>query len=74
MNCTAHFHDGKCELWAPTQVPGAAAESVAKALGISRGKITLHITLIGGGCRFGPPICGPPERVSVGFHPCPELL
>jgi len=34
MNCTAHFHDGECELWVPTQVPGAAAESVAKALGI----------------------------------------
>jgi hypothetical protein len=27
-----------------------------------------------GGCRFGPPICGPHERVSVDFHPCPELL
>jgi isoquinoline 1-oxidoreductase subunit beta len=49
MNCTAHFHDGECELWAPTQVPGAAAESVAKALGIPREKIKLHITFIGGG-------------------------
>jgi isoquinoline 1-oxidoreductase subunit beta len=49
MNCTAHFHDGECELWAPTQVPGAAAESVAKALGIPREKISVHISLIGGG-------------------------
>src|SRR6266446_46928 len=49
MNCTAHFHDGECELWVPTQVPGAAAESVAKALGIPREKIKLHITFIGGG-------------------------
>jgi len=49
MNCTAHFRDGECELWAPTQVPGAAAESVAKALGIPREKIKLHITFIGGG-------------------------
>jgi len=49
MNCTAHFHDGECELWAPTQVPGAAAESVAKALGIPREKIKLHIPFIGGG-------------------------
>jgi isoquinoline 1-oxidoreductase beta subunit len=48
-NCTAHFHDGECELWAPTQVPGAAAESVAKALGIRREKIKLHVTFIGGG-------------------------
>ncbi|HUE54507.1 MAG TPA: xanthine dehydrogenase family protein molybdopterin-binding subunit [Candidatus Udaeobacter sp.] len=49
MNCTAHFHDGECELWAPTQVPGAAAESVRTALGIPREKIKLHITFIGGG-------------------------
>jgi isoquinoline 1-oxidoreductase beta subunit len=49
MNCTAHFHDGECELWAPTQVPGAAAESVARALGIPREKIKLHVTFLGGG-------------------------
>jgi len=33
-NCTAHVRDGECELWVPTQIPGAAAESVAQALGI----------------------------------------
>jgi CO/xanthine dehydrogenase Mo-binding subunit len=27
-----------------------------------------------GGCLFGTLICGPHERVSVDFHPCPELL
>ena len=49
MNCTAHVRDGECELWAPTQVPGAAAESVAQALGIARERVKMHITFIGGG-------------------------
>jgi isoquinoline 1-oxidoreductase beta subunit len=49
MNCTAHVRDGECELWAPTQVPGAAAESVAKALGIPRERVRVHVTFIGGG-------------------------
>jgi len=49
MNCTAHVHDGKCEIWAPTQIPGAAANSVAQALGIPRGNIQLHVTFLGGG-------------------------
>jgi isoquinoline 1-oxidoreductase beta subunit len=49
MNCTAHAREGECELWAPTQVPGAAAESVAQALGIPRERVKVHVTLIGGG-------------------------
>jgi isoquinoline 1-oxidoreductase beta subunit len=49
MNCTAHVRDGECELWAPTQVPGAAGESVAQALGIPRERVKVHITFIGGG-------------------------
>jgi isoquinoline 1-oxidoreductase beta subunit len=49
MNCTAHVRDGECELWAPMQVPGAAAESVAKALGIPRERVKVHMTFIGGG-------------------------
>ena len=49
MNCTAHVHDDGCELWAPTQIPGAAAEVIAKALNISREKMRVHITFLGGG-------------------------
>jgi isoquinoline 1-oxidoreductase subunit beta len=49
MNCTAHVHDGQCELWAPTQIPGAAAASISTALGISAEKIKVHITFLGGG-------------------------
>jgi isoquinoline 1-oxidoreductase beta subunit len=49
MNCTAHVHDGECELWAPTQIPGAAAASVAQALGIPPERVKVHVTFIGGG-------------------------
>jgi isoquinoline 1-oxidoreductase beta subunit len=49
MNCTAHVRNGECELWAPTQVPGAAAESVASALGVPRERVKVHVTFIGGG-------------------------
>ena len=49
MNCTAHVHDGGCDLWAPTQIPGAAAESVAQALGIAREHVKVHVTFLGGG-------------------------
>src|SRR6266849_433162 len=49
MNCTAHVRDANCEIWAPTQVPGAAADSIAKALGIPRENIQLHVTFLGGG-------------------------
>ncbi len=49
VNCAAHFRDGFCELWAPTQIPGAAADSVASALGIPRERVKVHVTFIGGG-------------------------
>jgi isoquinoline 1-oxidoreductase beta subunit len=49
VNCTAHFRDGQCELWAPTQIPDAAAASVAHALGIPKEKVKVHVTFIGGG-------------------------
>jgi isoquinoline 1-oxidoreductase subunit beta len=49
MNCTADVTDAACELWAPTQIPGAAAESVALALGIPKERVKVHVTFIGGG-------------------------
>lgn len=49
VNCTAHFRDGECELWAPTQIPDAAAASVAQALSIPKQRVKVHVTFIGGG-------------------------
>jgi isoquinoline 1-oxidoreductase beta subunit len=49
VNCTAHFRDGECELWAPTQIPDAAAASVAQALSIPKERVKVHVTFIGGG-------------------------
>jgi len=48
VNCTAYVHGDSCELWAPTQIPGAAADAVAKALNIPRDRIQVHVTFIGG--------------------------
>jgi len=49
VNCTAHVRGDSCELWAPTQIPGAAADSIASALGIPRERVKVHVTFIGGG-------------------------
>ncbi|HTR22981.1 MAG TPA: molybdopterin cofactor-binding domain-containing protein [Terriglobales bacterium] len=49
MNCTADYHDGECEIWAPTQTPETAAREVADLLKISPEKVRVHVTLLGGG-------------------------
>lgn len=49
LNCVAHVHDGKAELWVSTQSPNAAQRDVAKLLGIDVANVTVHPTLIGGG-------------------------
>lgn len=38
-----------CEVWTSTQNPQAARIEVAKALGIDESKVTIHVTLLGGG-------------------------
>jgi len=49
QNCTAHFKDGKLEMWAPSQTPQRGLPLVAKTLGISPADISIHLTRIGGG-------------------------
>jgi isoquinoline 1-oxidoreductase beta subunit len=50
QNCTAWFKDdGRLELWAPTQNPGAGQALVTTTFGIPKEKITLHIIRSGGG-------------------------
>ena len=49
MNCTAHFHDGVCEVWAPTQNPQEVQRAVAGVCHLAQDKVTVHVPLIGGG-------------------------
>jgi isoquinoline 1-oxidoreductase beta subunit len=49
QNCTAHFKNGKLEMWAPSQTPQRGLPMVAKALGIATSDITIHQPRIGGG-------------------------
>ena len=49
QNCTAHFHDGRMDMWAPSQNPQRGRDRVASTLGIDASAITVHITRSGGG-------------------------
>ena len=58
INCTARVADGKVEVWAPTQMPGAARAAAARAAGVHEDAVTVHVTYLGGG--FG-------RRLDVDF-------
>lgn len=49
LNATAQFRDGKLEIWAPTQNPGAGQGLIAKTLNIPPSNVTVHMTRCGGG-------------------------
>jgi isoquinoline 1-oxidoreductase subunit beta len=51
---TAQIENGRMQLWIGTQVPGLAAKSAAKAVGMSEDRVTVHPMMIGGsfGRRF----------------------
>jgi isoquinoline 1-oxidoreductase beta subunit len=49
QNCTAHYEDGKLEIWAPSQSPANGRGLVSRTLGIPETDITIHLTRIGGG-------------------------
>jgi isoquinoline 1-oxidoreductase beta subunit len=49
QNCTAHFKDGKLELWVPSQTPASGRTLTARTLGIPETAITLNLTRMGGG-------------------------
>lgn len=49
QNCTAHVHDGRCEVWGPLQMPTSGSTVIAAAVGLPVEAVTIHITRLGGG-------------------------
>ena len=50
QNCTASYKsDGSIEIWAPTQVPDRAFDTISGLLGIDKSKVVIHLTRAGGG-------------------------
>ena len=49
MNATAWVHDGRCEVWAPTQNQGGARDTAAALTGLPVADVTVHTTHLGGG-------------------------
>jgi isoquinoline 1-oxidoreductase beta subunit len=51
QNCTAHFENGKCEIWSNSQIPGNGRRLTAQTLGIP--ETDIHINMVRGGGGFG---------------------
>jgi isoquinoline 1-oxidoreductase beta subunit len=49
MNCTAWFHDGGLEIWAPTQAGDRGLPPLAAFVKLPEDKVTIHMTRAGGG-------------------------
>ena len=49
QNCTAHYKDGKMEIWSTSQFPAPGRSVVARLLGMPEADITLHMVRAGGG-------------------------
>lgn len=49
MNCTVHFHDGKCDVWTGTQDNLGIRGRVAKIAEMEENDVTLHPFYLGGG-------------------------
>ena len=71
INCTARvIGEGAArtvEVWAPTQVPGAARAVAARAAGVAESAVTLHVTYLGGGFgrRLDVDFVGQAVRVAI---------
>ena len=49
QNTTAHFKDGKLELWSASQTPQGGRGLVSRTLGVPEENITIHLPRMGGG-------------------------
>src|SRR5690606_10140520 len=49
QTCTALYHDGRIEVWAPTQLPQRGEAGLAALMGLPEEAAIVHQTRIGGG-------------------------
>ncbi|MBK8247800.1 MAG: xanthine dehydrogenase family protein molybdopterin-binding subunit [Gemmatimonadetes bacterium] len=49
QNTTAHWNNGKLEIWSPSQTPAGGRGLIARTLNIPETDITIHLTRMGGG-------------------------
>lgn len=49
LNCVAHVHDGKCEIWGPIQAPDWIQEDLSKHLELPMENVIVNMTFLGGG-------------------------
>lgn len=49
QGATAHFHDGRVEVWTDSQIPANGRRMTAQTLGLTEKEVTLHMTRGGGG-------------------------
>lgn len=49
QNCTAHYKDGKVEIWSTSQTPQIGRSMVSRLLGIPESDVTIHMVRGGGG-------------------------
>jgi isoquinoline 1-oxidoreductase beta subunit len=49
LNCIAHYHDNKCEIWGPIQGPDWVQKDVAPMIGLKPEDLTVNMTFLGGG-------------------------
>ncbi|MEP6872944.1 MAG: molybdopterin cofactor-binding domain-containing protein [Burkholderiales bacterium] len=71
INCTARVtgegQARRVEVWAPTQMPGAARTVAARAARVAESAVTLHVTYLGGGFgrRLDVDFIGQAVRIAV---------
>ncbi|QQS48020.1 MAG: molybdopterin-dependent oxidoreductase [Acidobacteriota bacterium] len=49
QNCTAHYKDGKLEIWATSQIPQTGRTMAARLMGLPESDVTVHLVRGGGG-------------------------
>lgn len=49
INCVAHYHGDKLEVWGPIQGPDWVQEHLSKEMGLQKENVTVNMTFLGGG-------------------------